>query len=200
MTNDEFIKSVSLEGEIWKDVVGYEGLYRVSNLGRVSSYNRKIVMDSDYFQYKWERICKAKIMKQSKDKGGYLIVSLYDNEGKCKNVKVHRLVASAFIPNDENLPQIDHIDCNRMNNKISNLKWCTCKENHANPNTQIKRSDRVLQINNDNEIVCEFASPKDASKKLGISHKGILSCCRKTSDTYNGFKWVYSKEYELNTN
>ena len=135
MTNEEFIKSVSLEGEIWKDVVGYEGLYRASNLGRVSSYNRKIVIDSDYFQYKWERTCKAKIMKQSKDKGGYLIVSLYDNEGKCKNVRVHRIVASAFIPNDENLPQIDHIDCNRMNNKISNLKWCTCKENHANPNT-----------------------------------------------------------------
>ena len=200
MTNEEFIKSVSLEGEIWKDVVGYEGLYRVSNLGRVSSYNRTIIINSDYFKYKWERTYKAKIMKQSKDKGGYLIVSLYDNESKCKNFKVHRIVASAFIPNDDNLPQIDHIDCNRMNNKISNLKWCTCKENHANPSTQIKRSDSVLQINNNNEIVCEFASPKDASKKLGVSHKGILDCCRGISDTYNGFKWLYSKEYELNTN
>lgn len=200
MTNEEFIKSVSLEGEIWKDVVGYEGLYRVSNFGRVSSYDKKIVVDSNYFQYKWERTCKAKIIKQSKDKGGYLVVSLYDSKGKCKNMKVHRLVASAFIPNEKNLPQIDHIDCNRENNNIINLKWCTCKENHANPNTQIKRSDIVLQINGDNQIVCEFSSPKEASKKLGFSYKSILDCCRKNIDMYNGFKWVYLQEYKLNTN
>lgn len=99
--------------EIWKPVVNYEGLYEVSSVGRVRNKASK------------------KELKVRKDKDGYLIVNLYE-KGKIKTCKVHRLVAQSFIPNQENKPQVDHINTIRTDNYYKNLKWVTPRENSRN--------------------------------------------------------------------
>ena len=111
--------------EIWKDIEGYEGLYQVSNKGRIKSLNYK-------------RTGKEGILKGKADKNGYLIVFLYKNR-KPKPFLIHRLVAEAFIPNVNDLPEVNHIDENKENNHVENLEWCTRKYN-MNYGTRTKRS------------------------------------------------------------
>lgn len=108
--------------EIWKDVLGYENLYKVSNLGNVKSLKR-IVKRS----LKGDLLINEKILKPG-NKDGYMQVSLCNN-GVKKNYKIHRLVAQAFIENKNNKPIINHIDGKRHNNKVENLEWCTQSEN-----------------------------------------------------------------------
>jgi len=105
--------------EIWKDIEGYEGLYQVSNLGNVKSIKNNI------------------IKKPSKLPKGYLQICLNKN-GKLKYISIHRLVAQAFIPNPNNLPCVNHKDCNPQNNNINNLEWCTYKENNSYKNHRLK--------------------------------------------------------------
>ena len=103
--------------EEWRPVVGYEGLYEVSNIGRVRSLDR--------FYY---RLHKGKVLSPTKDRYGYLTVTLNCN-GKSKTIKIHRLVAQAFLPNPDNLPQVNHKDEDKTNNNVDNLEWCTAKYN-----------------------------------------------------------------------
>lgn len=105
--------------EIWKDIIGYEGKYRISNLGNVFSI-RRLGSGGD----KTGKLLKLKI-----DIYGYCYVNLYNSSGR-KLHKIHRLVASYFIDNPDNKPQVNHIDFNRQNNKVNNLEWCTISENH----------------------------------------------------------------------
>lgn len=101
--------------EIWKDITGYEGLYQVSNLGRVKS--------TQYFHGTNERI-----LKPISTHNGYFRVHLR-KDGKLKTFKIHRLVAEAFIPNPDNLPQINHKDEDKTNNRVDNLEWCSARYN-----------------------------------------------------------------------
>lgn len=110
--------------EIWKDVVGYEGYYQVSNLGRVRSVPRRVARDNNGFT----RHVDGRVMKGTDNGHGYLIVSL-NREGKRKNHYIHRLVAAAFCENPDVKPHINHLDHNRSNNVCSNLEWCTVREN-----------------------------------------------------------------------
>lgn len=110
------------EQEIWKDVVGYEGLYQVSNLGRVKSCARKI----DRGKYVEDR--GDIIMSPFLNAHGYFTVML-SKRGKKKQHRIHQMVARAFIPNPENKEMINHIDCNTQNNRVENLEWCTNSEN-----------------------------------------------------------------------
>lgn len=127
MTNEEFIKSISLEGEEWRDVVGYEGLYMISSLGRIVSIERTILQKNGI-----QRILKQTILKKGMSKGGYETALLHNTHTR-KLLLIHRLVAIAFIPNLDNKPCVDHIDRNRSNNVVSNLRWCTYSENMKNP-------------------------------------------------------------------
>lgn len=101
--------------EVWKDVCGYEGRYRISNMGRLMSCNAG-------------NGTRDKIVKPQPNEKGYLMVHLYDY-GRNKTVKVHRLVAQAFVPNPNNLPEVNHIDADRKNNRADNLEWVTRQAN-----------------------------------------------------------------------
>lgn len=113
--------------EIWKPVVGYEGLYEVSSLGRVKSLARYSKPHNNHGTICRSRI-RERIMKGTPDEDGYLDVALTDPEGIQKYYRINRLVAIAFIPNPDNLPQVDHINNIKDDNRVENLAWVTCKE------------------------------------------------------------------------
>lgn len=130
--------------EIWKDVVGYEGTYQVSNLGRVRSLDRWIISRNGV-----RRFFKGIVMKPQTDKDGYSVVNFHTTKGS-HLLKIHRLVASAFIPNKDNKPCIDHIDGVRNNNRVDNLRWCTYVENNNYERTKERNREAVRRsyINN----------------------------------------------------
>lgn len=171
--------------EIWKDIEGYEGLYQVSNMGRVRS-----------LKYKKERILKPR--KQS----GYYRVSLYND--KKYEYSIHRLVANAFIPNPDNLPQVNHKDENRTNNCINNLEWCTPKYNYNYGTINIRKSQKqlndknkskvVLQYSLDGTFIKEWKSTMDVERNLGFAHTHIVAVCNGKSRIAYGFLWKYKNE------
>lgn len=113
--------------ERWVVAPGFDGYYEVSDIGRVRSLDR-IVVDKGGRR---KRFLKGAIMQPHKDKDGYLIVHFRYKGEDYPNIKLHRLVAKAFIPNDDNLPYINHKDFDRSNNKVSNLEWCTAQQNNV---------------------------------------------------------------------
>lgn len=113
--------------EIWKDIEGYEGFYQISNLGNIRSLDRWVVNRAGKRQF-----IRGRLMKPWADsRNCYLEVTLCKN-GKERKCLMHRLVASAFIPNPNNYPEVDHIDHNPKNNSVENLRWVTHKENLHN--------------------------------------------------------------------
>lgn len=119
--------------EIWKDIPGYEGLYQVSNLGRVKSFDRYVEYDNG----RGIHYHKGRFIKPSISPGGYRIIGLYKEKVR-RSAKVSRLVAEAFIPNPDNLPIVNHKDENKTNDTVENLEWCDIKYN-TNYGTGIER-------------------------------------------------------------
>ena len=168
--------------EIWKPIVGYEGLYEVSNLGNVRSLN-------------YNGTGKIKILSCIIHNDGYYIVNLH-KDGKQKTYKIHRLVAQAFIPNPDNKPEVNHINEDKTDNRACNLNWMTSKEN-INWGTGIKRRCQekeipVKQMNLDGTLVTIWPSATEAGKN-GYKKTSISACCRgeKYRKTYKGYKWAY---------
>ena len=161
-----------MDREIWKDVVGYEGLYRINNKGDVFS------------------VRKSKNMKLCKTGNGYLKVGITKN-GKTKYIDVHRLVAIAFIKNERNLKEINHIDGNKENNSVENLEWSTRSENvkHAYKNGLNKRIKKVLKMKGNN-IVERYDSISSASI-LNKINAGHLFNYIKKSKAIRGFLYVF---------
>lgn len=148
--------------EIWKDITGWENLYKISNLGNVYS-------------------CKSDMILKPSNKKGYLVVKLQNYKRK-KTVPIHRLVASAFIPNPENKKEVNHIDCNKENNNVNNLEWCTRQENHyhkclngLNKTEQAveKNKKPIILINNNKR----YESMMDACRDLGLSVANVSRVC-----------------------
>ena len=171
------------ENEVWRDIEGYEGMYQVSDKGRVRSM----------------KFGKVKILKPSKDGGGYIFVYLCKN-GKKKMCKIHRLVAQAFIHNTNSLPQINHKDEDKTNNKVENLEWCSAKYNNnfgtriqrvAEKMTNGKLSKPVLQYTKDGKLVREWKSLMDVQRNLGYDHTNISACCLGRYKWIYGFVWKY---------
>lgn len=124
-------KALNNNAEVWRDIVGYEGLYQVSNFGRVKSLKRKYINQYGEFGEKEEFIKAQRLSafdKSRKDTKGYFVVSLADND-RGKWVRVHRLVATAFLPNPDNLPEVNHKDGNKQNNNVENLEWVSHAQN-----------------------------------------------------------------------
>ena len=194
--------------EIWRDVEGYEGLYQVSNYGRVKSLEREIVYKDGRKKMLQERILHIFLNEL-----GYYHVMLSKN-GTPKRYKVHRLVAKAFIPNPSNLPIINHKDENPKNNNTENLEWCDQKYN-VNYGTAIERgklkqqnrsdlSKRVAQFTLDEELVAEYNSASEVERiNPQFKASSITRCCRggqilndkwQTITTYKNFIWRYKYE------
>lgn len=178
--------------EIWKDINGYDGLYQVSNMGRVRVKDRvvKVVREVKY---------KGHILSQSMDKDGYKLVHIH---GKTK--KVHRLVAMTFIENPSNSPQINHKDLNKSNNNVNNLEWCTSAEN--NRHSYIHNPDRgrggtkfgknpksrsVLQMK-DGNIIRKYDSMSRV-QEYGFN-PGSVSKSVRSGKPYNGYEWCYAQK------
>lgn len=183
--------------EIWKDIKGYEGLYQVSNLGRVKSLKRKVYAGRNRLRWQYERI-----MSNNKSNGnGYLIVSL-NKESKDKNKYIHRLVAEAFIPNPNNYLYVNHKDENRKNNKVDNLEWCTALYNNIYQNAHIRRglknrnnrlSKRIYQLDDDNNIIKEYPSISEASRQLNLTMQSLSGCLNGKTKHSGGYKWKFVK-------
>ena len=191
-----------MEEEIWVDICGYEGLYQVSNRGRVRSLDREIYKNNNVKQFS-----KSFILKFEKNKG-YNYVHLFKN-GVRKRMAVHRLVAEAFIPNPESKPVIDHINTIRDDNRVENLHWVTPKENMENPLTKEKRktikptgrpkganSIKVVQLDKDtNELIKIWNSAMEAQRECGFDNGNINRCCRGKYKSHKGYKWMYYEDY-----
>ena len=184
-------KLVNME-EIWKDIKGYEGLYQVSNLGRVKSLKRKVYAGRNRLRWQHERI-----MSNNKSNGnGYLVVNL-NKESKDKNKYIHRLVAQAFIPNPNHYLYVNHKDENRKNNKVDNLEWCTALYNNTYKNAHIRKglknrnnrlSKKVYQLDDDNNIIKEYPSISEASRQLNVSIQAISDCLNGKTKHSCGYK------------
>lgn len=167
--------------EEWRDVVGYEGLYQVSNLGRVKSLRA---------HNKWG-IERESILIPAVEKKGYKRFCLNKN-GKGKTVKLHRIIAQAFIPNPDNKPCVDHIDGNPSNNNVSNLRWVTYWKNKHNPATRRRVVKAVAQYTIKGEHVRDWFSAYDAATSTGVKMGSIRACCRGEIYSTAGYKWKYT--------
>ena len=186
--------------EVWRDIEGYEGLYQVSNLGRVKSFAKK---------GNW----KEKILIQSKTRDGYNIVGLYKNS-KNTTVRVHRVVAKAFIPNPNSFLEVNHKDGNKNNNAVDNLEWCTCEENmkhswniglrrtkdilsnlheYANKGGRNPSSRPVIQYDLYNNYIAEYSGIREAERKTGIGSSNICQCCKGNIKRTGTYVWKYKE-------
>lgn len=203
--------------EVWKDIEGYEGKYKISSLGRILL----IGIYSDGRRYK-ERIKKTRFGKD-----GYEYTALTDWNGNVKTFKIHRLVALHFIPNPNNYPCIDHIDTIKANNKVENLRWCTYAMNANNPITKqhlsiackkystqefvrekrrvnaLKKENiearitkvikAVEQYSRDGVYIKSFRSATEAALEVGGNATSIIRACKGRRPSAYGFIWQYKQ-------
>lgn len=182
--------------EIWRDVEGYEGRYMVSSWGNVKSLRGR-----------------GRILRPQIDIHGYFVVNLCQNSIP-KTMRIHRLVANAFIPNPENLPCINHLDEVKANNKVENLEWCTYSHNinwgtrtqrvsqklagsNCTQNAVNERSRAVMQFSRDGKYIATFNSTQAAGRAVTgrlARNRDIVRCCQRKRPTAYGFVWRYVDE------
>ena len=184
--------------ELWKDVQGYEGLYQVSNLGRVRKLNYR------------NKPGNIKALVPKTNNSGRLWFDLW-KDGKNKPMLAHRLVAMMFIPNPDNLPEINHIDENPKNNDVRNLEWCTGEENrrkyYENHPNQTKRpvrnySDKyknrqampVAQLTKDGSTVRFWKNTTEIRHEMGWNDSSIIRCCEGERKSAYGYIWRFAND------
>ena len=192
--------------EIWRTAVYdgeiYEGLYKVSNLGRILSLD-------------YNHTGKPGLMNPSENTNGYFQVCLRKN-GETKQCYVHRLVAETFLENPENLPEVNHIDEDKTNNFVflnedgsvdkekSNLEWKSPKDNcnHGTRNERIAkantngiRSKRVLQLSLSGDLIREWPSIHECGRN-GFSYQHVSECCNGKRKSHKGFLWMFADDYK----
>lgn len=196
-----------MDKEIWKDIPEYEGYYMISNFGRVKSVER-YVPQGNFIRHVKERIKSINIGPY-----GYPCVTLC-REKKSRAIPVHILLAKAFIPNPENKPYIDHIDTNRSNYSLSNLRWVTPQENANNPltlrhcrentysetalrkriETRITRKNKtsprkVYQYSMEGVFIAEYESSREAERITGVMASSVRAVCNGERYSAGGFIW-----------
>lgn len=178
--------------EQWKDIEGFEGIYKVSTFGRIKSLRRICRANTCGKREVYEKILSA-----CKSKNGYLTVVLC-NKGKKRSLAVHRIVAKTFIKNFGNKKEVNHKDENKTNNRIDNLEWCDRVYNSTYGSSieksAIKKYKPVDIIEEKSgKVLKSFISIKSAAEETGISNKNISSACNKNRRSAGGYCWRFSK-------
>ena len=191
---------------LWKDVVGFEGLYIVSNLGEIRSVDHYVRCNDG------KRLVRGRTLKPCDRGNGYPFVTM-GKDGKQYNMSVHRVVAIAFLPNPNNLPEVNHKDANTFNYSLDNLEWCDRKYNVNYGTAQARHSvtasdsfkrtgyyqqilegflwKAVAKCGTDGNEIERYKSIKEASEKTGVFQGDISRCCKGIRKTCGGFKWMY---------
>lgn len=178
------------------DGIVYEGLYKVSNLGRILSLN-------------YRNTGKAELMEPSYNKQGYLQATLSKNK-EIKKCYVHRLVAEVFLPNPENKPCINHKvegkegktmnmvifnEDGSINKEKTTIEWATYKENNDYGTRNERISKKVLQFSKTGELIREWLSTQECGRN-GFSQRHVWACCRGEEKSHKGFEWMYEDDYK----
>ena len=186
-----------MQKEIWRPIIGYEGLYEVSNMGRF----RKLGNNGD-----------IRYLKATKNNFGYYTIGLWKDK-KVRQFRISRLIAETFIPNPENKPYVDHIDTNKANNNVCNLRWVTPAENSNNnisrehmvnswkceerrkKQREINfggrhpRAKTVYQLAEDGTVIKVFSTASEAARELGCKSQNIVKCCTGERLRAGGYRW-----------
>ena len=191
--------------EIWRPIRGYENLYEVSNLGKVRSLDRLVRRGTGSV-----KLMKSKVLKTCIDRYGYLLVTLY-KDGKRTTFRVHRLVASAFpeiCGEYVNGLEVDHLNTLKTDNRATNLRWCTLKQNRNNPLTKQHYSDvqkgkfgklnpnskSIIQYDRQGKFIAEFDSISDASRELEMSQGNICNVLKGRYKQTHGYIFKYKEQ------
>lgn len=198
---------MNYKNEVWKDIDNWEGIYQISNYGRLKSFKQSE---------------NGKILKITNKPNSYLSVVLckqYEGKITRESWKLHRLVAKAFLKNPNNLPEVNHIDFNKHNNEVDNLEWVSKKENtkhaikgkpqiinHLIEYNKNRKPKSVMQYDKDMNCIGIFKSASEAQKLTGICSRNILQVCSKTPfnnkgnvrKTAGGYIWKYESEVVKN--
>lgn len=182
-TNEEFIGSVRLDGEVWKDVVGFEGKYMVSSLGRVISLSFPIEAGKLHY------VRRPHFLNITNDTNGYQSVGLRTSKNMQRRIKIHRLVAMAFIPNPNNYTYINHKDENKKNNMVDNLEWCTQIYNVNYGSCIIRsRNTRVANL-----CCCKKVAKLDENKKIIATYPGLRYAAEDVNRDYSAITFAIKR-------
>lgn len=160
--------------EVWRDVKGYEGLYQVSDWGRVRRGNKPLHLNTNTYGYKHITLCKNNVPKTA---------------------LVHTLVADAFIENPQSKPQINHKDGNKENNTVANLEWVTQEDNNRHAiKTKLRKARKILLVDGDDNTIREFNNRMEINDFLGrdVCQDLITRCCNGPRKTAYGYIWRYA--------
>lgn len=213
INSERWLSLEDFDGEVWKDVVGYEGQYKVSNYGRVKTLSRKRNTHHNGLAQIKDKIMRAIPNISANEKYYYVSFSKKDGEISSKNILVHRVVACAFLPNPENLPQVNHKDENPSNNIVfvnkdgsvdfskSNLEWCTAFYNtHYGTRDERARESRiksgmsigVVEVDEQNNVINRYVSIRHAAKILHTNANRFSKWCKQ-----GGGIWKNGKIYKM---
>lgn len=198
VNSERWFDLTPLLNEEFRDIKGYEGLYQVSNYGRVKSLTRNVKNNS---------VLREKILKNNIRKNKYCQVNLYKNT-IYKKISIHRLVIGTFILNLENKPCVNHIDGNPTNNRLDNLEWCTYSENIQHSFKYLNRQcptkgkfgkfstnyREVNQYDLKGNFIKKWFGFHEINRKLGFDYRNVCACCRGKQQTAYGYIWRYTNE------
>ncbi|MFV0241462.1 MAG: NUMOD4 motif-containing HNH endonuclease [Lacrimispora sphenoides] len=176
--------------EIWKDVPGYEGFYQASNFGRLRSLDRVSANGKKL---------TGKLLEKNQERSGYIVDILCKNKQK-KTTRLHRIIALTFLENLENKPEVNHLNGDKTDNRVSNLEWATHRENtdHAWKNGLIKQPPntplRPVIQSYEGEIIACYRSIDTAALITGISAEDICKCCKRKRKNAGSYSWKYGEE------
>ena len=193
MSSENSLKKVTCEQ--WRDIQGFEGLYQISDHGRVKS-NDRVISQSNRYGTTTIHVYKGRILKESMNPNGYIHVDLH-KEGKTIRFLIHRLVAIHFLEKQDGQNIINHLDGNKSNNTVSNLEWCTQSQNIQyayDHGTKIPpHMKRIAQYDMDGNLIKIWSSVSDVCRELKLQSSNIAKVCRGQRNHAGGFKWQYTE-------